>query len=259
MSEASRTPRPRRGTASRTKKRTGARLFFHKLRLLLIALTYALFRAIQRAGMRKTIRAVALAALCVVLLVIEVKMIRFNAPSRSDAAAAQIQTEQGEEKKPQAVKDLEVKATDDTKPGNLIRSTTIIVDGTTRDSYSFDKPIRFGDSADYTDMRGVITFRGNNYRNGASYGTADLKEKKVSVVWKKTSSALQAPDGEVWTGSGWTGQPLIVTWPKETRKIMNMESWAKEADSLTEVIYATMDGHVYFFELETGKRAEPSP
>ena len=233
-------------------KRTGARLFFHKLWLLLVALTYAVARLVKRAGPRKTAQILTLAALCLVLLVIEVRMVRFNAPSRADAAQKQT-AEQKTETMPQPVLDLEVRATDETKPANLIRSTTIIVDGSTRDSFSFDKPIRFGDGSDYTDMQGVISFRGNNYRNGSAYGTADLKDKKLSVVWDKTSSALQAPDGEVWTGSGWTGQPLIVTWPKETRRIMNMETWAKEADSLTEVIYATMDGFVYFFELETGK------
>ena len=34
---------------------------------------------------------------------------------------------------------------------------------------------------------------------------------------------------------------------------MNMETWAKQQDELTEVVYTTMDGHVYFYELETGK------
>ena len=169
-------------------KRTGARLFFHKLWLLLVALTYAVARLVKRAGPRKTAQILTLAALCLVLLVIEVRMVRFNAPSRADAAQKQT-AEQKTETTPQPVLDLEVRATDETKPANLIRSTTIIVDGSTRDSFSFDKPIRFGDGSDYTDMQGVISFRGNNYRNGSAYGTADLKDKKLSVVWDKTSSA----------------------------------------------------------------------
>ena len=32
-----------------------------------------------------------------------------------------------------------------------------------------------------------------------------------------------------------------------------MHDWAKKQETLTEVIYATMDGYVYFLELETGK------
>jgi len=62
-----------------------------------------------------------------------------------------------------------------------------------------------------------------------------------------------APDGNNWSGCGWTGQPLIVKWPKETRQIMNLYDWAKEADELIEVIYPTMDGNIYFMELTTGK------
>ena len=35
---------------------------------------------------------------------------------------------------------------------------------------------------------------------------------------------------------------------------MNMYDWAKEDDELVEVIYATMDGNVYFLDLNTGKK-----
>lgn len=61
-----------------------------------------------------------------------------------------------------------------------------------------------------------------------------------------------AGDG-YWSGCGWTGQPLITEWPKSTRAIMAMYDWAKEQETLVEVIYATQDGRIYFYELETGK------
>ena len=35
---------------------------------------------------------------------------------------------------------------------------------------------------------------------------------------------------------------------------MNMYDWAKDQDELVEVVYAAMDGYVYFNELETGKK-----
>lgn len=35
---------------------------------------------------------------------------------------------------------------------------------------------------------------------------------------------------------------------------MNMYDWAKEAESLVEVIYPSMDGYVYFYELQTGQK-----
>ena len=42
-------------------------------------------------------------------------------------------------------------------------------------------------------------------------------------------------------------------WPKKVKKAMNMYDWAKEKDDLVEVIYACMDGYVYFLDLETGE------
>ena len=56
--------------------------------------------------------------------------------------------------------------------------------------------------------------------------------------------------------AGWTGQPLMQKWPKEIRSHMNMYDWAKEKENLVEVIYACMDGYVYFLDLETGKKPE---
>ena len=41
--------------------------------------------------------------------------------------------------------------------------------------------------------------------------------------------------------------------PREVKKSMNMYDWAKEKDDLVEVIYACMDGYVYFLDLETGE------
>lgn len=145
---------------------------------------------------------------------------------------------------------------DSTNPNNLFTGTGIQVDGVTVDSYSAadSEKIDFGMPEDYTSLEGVITFRGNNFRNSASYGFANLTEHQFGSYWTVQSSALTAPDGYTWTGSGWVGQPLIVKWPKETRQIMNMYDWAKEKDELVEVIYATMDGNVYFIELESGSK-----
>ena len=256
MSEARKTP------ARKTKKRSGVGRFFHKLRLLLIALIYAAARAAEKAGMRKTIQTVLLSVLGLVLLVIVALNAHLNRPAAAPASAqAQTQTDtqdninQHDDIAPtkQPVLDLKVEATEETQPSKFILEQTIIANGTTYDTYSFDKPIRFGDATEYASLPGIMAFRGNNYRSGASYGVADMKDKKLSIEWQHPSSALTAPDGDTWTGSGWTGQPLIVTWPKETRQIMNMEPWAQEQDELTEVIYATMGGYVYFYELQTGK------
>ena len=60
--------------------------------------------------------------------------------------------------------------------------------------------------------------------------------------------------GGSWSGNGWTGQPLIVQWDAETRQLMNLYADKKNKSDLVEVIYATLDGHIYFLDLETGKK-----
>lgn len=142
-----------------------------------------------------------------------------------------------------------------TMPSNLIAYTDIMSDGQIVESYSAADPIDFGYGSDYTDVEGIVTFRGNNFRDNAAYGTAEIVNGQFGDnIWNVHTGALTAPDGETWTGSGWVGQPLMMTWPKEVRQHMNMVDWAKEADELTEVIYATMDGNIYFLELNSGEK-----
>lgn len=141
-----------------------------------------------------------------------------------------------------------------TEPSLLIRSTEVSVNGELVADYQLEDEIDFGLGEDYTEVTGIITFRGNNFRDGGSYGVANIVDRKFgSSPWNVHTGALTAPNGTTWNGSGWVGQPLIVSWPKQTREQMNMYDWAKQADSLTEVIYATMDGNIYFLDLTTGK------
>ena len=111
--------------------------------------------------------------------------------------------------------------------------------------------ISFGSSKDYTALQGVTTFRGNNYRDSPSYGTRDIKGKKLEIVWTRDLGAITG-DGSYWPGTGWTGQPLIIHWPEAVKNIMNINPEMKAKD-LTEVIYPTLDGNIYFVDLETGK------
>ncbi len=117
-------------------------------------------------------------------------------------------------------------------------------------SYQAEKPVVFGSGADYTALQGVLTFRGNNYRNAPAYGTADVSQKKLEIVWTKSDGAATGY-GSYWPGSGWTGQPLIVHWPEATRLAMGLTAEAKAKD-LVEVIYPVFDGNVYFLDLATG-------
>jgi len=117
--------------------------------------------------------------------------------------------------------------------------------------YQANEPISFGKPSDYTDIEGVLAFRGNNYRSAPSWGSANVTQKKLEIIWTKDIGAVSSTDS-YWPGSGWTGQPLLVHWPESTRMAMNISSEMKQKD-LVEVIYPVFDGNIYFLDLETGK------
>ncbi|MEL7609999.1 MAG: pyrrolo-quinoline quinone [Bacillota bacterium] len=145
---------------------------------------------------------------------------------------------------------------EDTSPQAFGLTTGLSVDGEQVDSYTRPDPIDFLEGVNYTKLEGIIGFRGNNFRSSAFYGVAKLSEKKFDTEpWTVKTGSLPKRTGEgSWTGSGWTGQPLIVKWPDATKQIMNMYDSAKNKEGLVEVIYATMDGHIYFLDLDTGEK-----
>ncbi len=151
---------------------------------------------------------------------------------------------------------LPVAATSETEPGVLGVRTEMNLDGDDIDSFSRSAPVEFGDAGEYTPLEGVTTFRGNNYRDLTSYGTADITEGELEQAWEVETRAIPKGEGGsgYWTGAGWTGQPLIVRWPEATRRIMNLNDDKKDKDGLVEVIYAIEDGRVYFLDIEDGKR-----
>ncbi len=120
--------------------------------------------------------------------------------------------------------------------------------------------ISFADNDPYFALPGIATFRGGNFRDSGSYGTVNLSSKTFSDrVWTQYSASIQTSDGDsAWTGSGWTGQPLVVQWDNETKQHMDLYDSAKAKDGLVEVIYATLDGTIYFMDLETGEYTRDS-
>lgn len=125
----------------------------------------------------------------------------------------------------------------------------IIVNDEIVESYTREEPISFGDGADYFALPGIATFRGGNYRDYASYGTAEVNKGVLTQVWSHRIGSL---DG--WGGCAWTGQPLVVQWDAETKAIMNLYDSAKNQEDLVEVIYAALDGQVHFYDLHSGKK-----
>lgn len=116
------------------------------------------------------------------------------------------------------------------------------------ESFNRAEPISFGEGSEYSALEGVITFRGDNYRSGPTYGTAEITSGSLTTLWTRGAGSYNG-----WCGCGWTGQPLIVRWDEETKAVMNLYDEKKEKEDLVEVIYATLDGYIYFFDLEDGK------
>lgn len=123
-------------------------------------------------------------------------------------------------------------------------------------SYTGSGPVAFGDSSTYTKIPGVLTFRGNNFRDAPTYGTAAITEKKLSVAWTQTTGDVHA-EGSYWAGAGWTGQPLLVNWPKATKQAMGLSPEQINDDNFVEVIYPVVDGKIYRMDLATGKQTKP--
>lgn len=138
--------------------------------------------------------------------------------------------------------------TDVSNPKNFGIVWEVFEGDTKLESYSRSEPISFGAPEEYFALPGIATFRGNNYRNNATYGTATVNSKKLTKVWSHGIGQL-----DDWGGCAWTGQPLIVQWDDETKAIMNLYDSKKEKDGLVEVIYATLDGKIHFYDLDDGK------
>ncbi len=138
--------------------------------------------------------------------------------------------------------------TEDSDPANWNIRWEIMADGQIVDSYTRPEEISFGRSGDYFALPGICTFRGNNYRSDPSYGLATVSQETLTTAWEKGTGSLSK-----WTGSGWTGQPLIVRWDDQTKANMtNMYPEKQAKEDLVEVVYATLDGHVYFYDLDDG-------
>lgn len=181
----------------------------------------------------------------------------FNKATPTPEVSASPEPTELPEPTPTPLADFAPHSVEGTRPSDFGMETAIEVNGSTVSTYQREEKIDFGYGSDYTELEGVITFRGNNFRDNAAYGTATIIEKTLddANAWTVSTGSVPKVYGSgAWTGSGWTGQPLIVRWPEETKRIMNLYDSAKNKAGLVEVIYATMDGHIYFLDIDTGER-----
>lgn len=127
----------------------------------------------------------------------------------------------------------------------LLKKITYEVEGD-RDNYSLN--INMNPPEAYSDLKGVTCFRGNPYRDSASYGFARIEKKKLKKIWEISIGGIDR-----WTGVGWNGQPAIVKWPYSVQKIMNIKEEKKNKRDLVEVVYGALDGKVYFIDINDGE------
>lgn len=137
--------------------------------------------------------------------------------------------------------------TEASDPANWDIEWELLVGTSEVDSFQREETINFGTAEEYYPLPGVPTFRGNNYRTTATYGTTNITEESLETIWNTSVGGL---DG--WPGIGWTGQPLVVKWDEETKAIMNLYDSKKQKADLVEVICTTLDGYVYFLDLDDG-------
>lgn len=151
---------------------------------------------------------------------------------------------------------FEPHSTDATDPSNMFDYTGVNIDGQDiedRDSHAPFFNGEFGVPSAYTDVDGIVGFRGNNFRDDPTYGAVNTLTGSMEIAWTRQTGTMDSA-GHTWSGNGWTGQPLMMKWPHEVKQHMNMYDSAKNKDDLVEVIYASMDGYIYFIDLETGEQ-----
>lgn len=142
----------------------------------------------------------------------------------------------------------------DVSPKNFNITSDVFSGKNILSNYKRKYDISFKDPIGYQKVQGVLTFRGNNFRNSPSFGFVSMKEKKMEQIWERQVGGLRSSRWDFsWSGTGWTGQPVIVKWPDNIKNMMNINAEKKAKANLVEVIYATMDGNIYFYDLDDGK------
>lgn len=151
---------------------------------------------------------------------------------------------------PTLAAELEPHATENTRPEKFGIQTEIMVGDQIVASYTAGESITFGAGDQYTALEGILTYRGNNYRDAPGFGVAAVTEGALELVVTKKTGSLGK-----WGGNTATGQPLVVKWPAETRKNMtSLYEPFRDKDGFTEVVCASLNGDIYFMELETGEK-----
>jgi len=124
--------------------------------------------------------------------------------------------------------ELKARCVESTDPDLYLTNQKVYVNGEVVEDYKPSKVIRMDDHQ-YAQADGIFTFRGNNFRTGAVVGEVTAEEEKFGMddAWYYTTGYFLTDDGGIWSGNGWTGQPLLREWTRQEKQNMNMYDWAK--------------------------------
>ena len=136
---------------------------------------------------------------------------------------------------------------------SLKMTDTVYIGGKTQSDYQRTTKLNAQSPDQYASWKGgVLTFRGDNFRRNAAFGTVEISEQVMEILWEYEMGSLKTADSTLY-GVGWTGQPAIVKWSQEVREIMNLYDDKKNVTALKEVIVAGQDGKVHFVDLKDGQ------
>jgi len=110
----------------------------------------------------------------------------------------------------------------------------------------------------YKDIDGVLTFRGGPLRQANFGGTLSKRPDTIIVKWafQTEMDNTETKFGKWGGGSGWTGQPLYITWPDSIYEAIKAQNKELTQDfSKTEVIVGSLASKVYFINPSNGKRS----
>ena len=104
---------------------------------------------------------------------------------------------------------------------------------------------------EYTPAKiGVLTFRGNAFRQNAAVGTVS-SVGNLTQLWQVEAGSSRGAT-QTYYGYEWTGQPAIVKWSSQVRTGSNIDEEKRTKTALREVIIAGVDGVIRFLDLEDG-------
>ncbi len=112
----------------------------------------------------------------------------------------------------------------------------------------------------YADTTSSLTFRKNLCRNANFGGRVQGVPSDIVVDWSfETDVDTRQTSFGVWGGgSGWTGQPVFVTWPDSCMQQFKEEGVVNENFGKREIIAGSLASRIYFLNFETGKPTRKS-